>query len=168
MKSFRALPQRKHERAFDPIAAGIAGGTKPYTVKSLRGESGELIGRSGVGRVYAADSFEVGRVLVYGVGGVAVVPAITDILHKDSALDVVGAHQFEKHRRSAVELRRIFCLFGPGIMRVIDPNMNVRVNNSVLRNPVLGDFVLRNAAFRSSSMHGHGDRPQCKFSAVHL
>ena len=73
-------------------------------MKSLRGEAGKLVGRSGVDRVDAANGHEIGRVFLHGVGGVSVVPAIADVLHENGSMNVVGAHQFKKHCGCAVGL----------------------------------------------------------------
>ena len=90
-------PERRHERAANPVAVSGGGGLrrtpwKPSTV----GEAAEVVGRGGVLRVDAADAVKGAWVTFEDAGEIAIVPAVVNDLDEDGAENVVGLHEFEE------------------------------------------------------------------------
>src|SRR5580765_5691098 len=102
------LPQRRHQRAADPIAGGIstwrnANTPEPLLLYELR----KMIRRGRVLGIDARHTVEVLRVALKHVGEITIVPAIVNHLDNDSFGDSMLVHQIEQHLSSCVLGRRI-------------------------------------------------------------
>src|SRR5580704_14715266 len=90
------MPERRHERAANPVAFGTGCRAEAHTVEALLGKLRELVGSGGVFWVDATDAVEFSGILLEDRGEIAVVPAIVDDLNEDRSGDVVGLHEIEE------------------------------------------------------------------------